>query len=58
MRFINRKKETVEAVIEIIGKIEYLFHQKSETLKCVDQNSVKRLRAGGGGEYVGLHFQN
>lgn len=58
VRLIHAKRETADAIIQMIGETEYLLNSKVSPLFRMNRNVVNWIRSDGGGKFVGLMFQN
>lgn len=57
-RFVHRKSEIGDTVIEMIRESENLFYSKTGVVVSMNPNLAKWVRSNGGGEYVGHKFPN
>lgn len=56
-RFLARKSETGDAVVEMVHELENLLNGSLQRLTSINRNTLKWMRTDGGGEYIGTEFQ-
>lgn len=54
IKFLHRKNEVTEGVIQMVPEVKYLFSSRMKRLSTINLSMVKSVRLERGREYVGF----